>query len=162
MECVIGYPNIQRLAEITPDVVKEFIKRCKREPLRGDKPLSESGVNQYLIDLQGIFATAIKEGWYTGEISVKVTWQQKRDKVATARYSSPRTPMPTCRRMTGISSGFEAEAVVTVAGSLGEKKEGDAVLFVEWCRDPSHALSGGCSPRLEASAGESNSTVPWI
>ena len=76
------YPNLQRLAEITPDVVKEFIKRCKREPLRGDKPLSESGVTQYLIALQGIFATAIKEGWYTGEIPVKVTWQQKRDKVA--------------------------------------------------------------------------------
>ena len=36
----------------------------------------------YLIALQGIFATAIREGCYPGEILVKVTWQQKRDKVA--------------------------------------------------------------------------------
>ena len=37
----------------------------------------------YLIALQGIFATAIREGCYPGEIPVKVTWPQKRDKVAT-------------------------------------------------------------------------------
>lgn len=76
------YPEIQRLGDITPELIKGFIAKCKKDPKRGTKPLSQSGVTQYLIVLQGIFSSAIKEGWFQGTNPVNVSWQQKRDKVA--------------------------------------------------------------------------------
>jgi len=75
------FPELQRMGDITPQVVKDFAKRCKRDTRRGERSLSASAVQQYLICIQGMFSAAIKEGWFEGSNPVKVDWKHNRDRV---------------------------------------------------------------------------------
>ena len=76
------FPHLERLGDVTPDVIKQFENKCKKDTKRGKKALSPAGIQQYLICLQGMFATAIKERWFEGENPVKMEWRTKSDKVA--------------------------------------------------------------------------------
>lgn len=75
-------PSPDWLRDITPRVVKDFEKKCSREKHDGKRVLSKGGVTQYLIALQGMVSTAIKEGWFEGENPVTINYRHSLDQVA--------------------------------------------------------------------------------
>jgi integrase len=69
------YLNPSRMADFTPAKLTEFYERGKKDGL------SKSGITSYVRFLQGMYATAIKEGWFKGENPFHSTRDNKRDSV---------------------------------------------------------------------------------
>lgn len=54
------FPELVFMAEVTEQVAKEFEDICAK------KCISQRTISQYILNLQAVWATAMKEGWYNG------------------------------------------------------------------------------------------------
>ena len=64
------------LNAITPLAVNNFKKKCREEGV------SQAGIHQYLVCIQGMIKTAIRQKWYSGECNINLEWDKRQEKVS--------------------------------------------------------------------------------